>query len=217
MKKLAALCLLLAAFAPVFLLRAQSRARRVVGAHQSPPPAATTTVAPPRDASRPPVLSNQGRGTQEASQSSSASGGAQTSEEVGADEVVKVDTTLVTIPVSVMDRDGKYIPYLRKDDFRIFEDGVEHEIAYFGATEKPFTVALVIDTSRSTKNQRVPHPLAVGMNLSSRWGFQRGAAPLVKGGVNAPPAKARRAARVLRCRRVYFLSLKTCRPRPSRS
>ena len=55
-----------------------------------------------------------------------------------------------------------------------------------------------------TKNQRMPHPLAVGMNLSSRWGFQRGrSTPLVKGGVNAPPAKARRAARVLRCRRVY--------------
>ena len=60
---------------------------------------------------------------------------------------------------------------------------------------------------RFTKNQRMPHPLAVGMNLSSRWGFQRGrSTPLVKGGVNAPPAKARRAARVLRCRRVYFTS-----------
>lgn len=144
MKKLAALCLLLAAFAPLLLLRAQSRARRV-GGTQSPPPA-----VPRPDASRPPVLSNQGRGTpQEASQSPSTSG-ANTSEEVGADEVVRVNTTLVTIPVSVMDRDGKYIPYLQKDDFRLFEDGVEHEIAYFGATDKPFTVALVIDTSRST-------------------------------------------------------------------
>ncbi|MEJ7711518.1 MAG: hypothetical protein WKF84_17045 [Pyrinomonadaceae bacterium] len=75
---------------------------------------------------------------------------AQTSEEVGDDAVVKVNTTLVTIPVSVMDRDGKYIPYLNKDDFYLYEDGVEHEIAYFSSTDKPFTVALVIDTSRST-------------------------------------------------------------------
>jgi VWFA-related protein len=72
-------------------------------------------------------------------------------EEVGEDDVVRINTTLVTIPVSVMDRDGKYIPDLRKEDFRIYENGVEQEIAYFATVEKPFTVALVLDTSRSTR------------------------------------------------------------------
>ena len=78
---------------------------------------------------------------------------AQTSraEEVGEDDVVRINTTLVTIPVSVMDRDGKYIPDLRKEDFRIYENGVEQEIAYFAAVEQPFTVALLLDTSRSTR------------------------------------------------------------------
>jgi Ca-activated chloride channel family protein len=52
-----------------------------------------------------------------------------------------------------MDRDGKFIPNLRKEDFTIWEDGVEQQVAYFASTEKPFTVALVIDTSGSTKNK----------------------------------------------------------------
>src|SRR5207302_6666889 len=74
-------------------------------------------------------------------------------EEVGAGDVVRVDTTLVSIPVSVMDRDGKYIPNLRKEDFHIWEDGVEQQVAYFASTEKPFTVALLIDTSGSTRER----------------------------------------------------------------
>jgi VWFA-related protein len=73
----------------------------------------------------------------------------QTREEVDANEVVRVETTLVTIPVSIMDRDGRYIPDLRKEDFRIYENGVEQPVAYFAAVEKPFTVVLMIDTSSS--------------------------------------------------------------------
>jgi VWFA-related protein len=72
-------------------------------------------------------------------------------EEVGEGDVVKVETTLVSIPVSVMDRDGKYIPGLTEKDFRVWEDGVEQKVAYFQSTEKPFTVALMIDTSGSTR------------------------------------------------------------------
>ena len=72
-------------------------------------------------------------------------------EEVGEGDVVKVDTTLVSIPVAVMDRDGKYIPDLTKDNFRIWENDVEQKVAYFASTDKPFTVALVIDTSASTR------------------------------------------------------------------
>ena len=70
-------------------------------------------------------------------------------EEVGEGEVVRIDTTLVTIPVSVTDRQGRYIPDLQKEDFRIFEDGVEQEVAYFASVERPFTVVLMIDTSSS--------------------------------------------------------------------
>jgi VWFA-related protein len=68
-------------------------------------------------------------------------------------DVVRVETNLITIPVSVFDRNGLYVSGLTQPDFKIFEDGVEQEIAYFGKTDKPFTVALLLDTSPSTAYQ----------------------------------------------------------------
>lgn len=66
------------------------------------------------------------------------------------EQIIKVETDLITVPVSVFDRNGLYIPNLRRSDFKIFEDGVEQEIAYYGTSDKPFTVVLLIDTSPST-------------------------------------------------------------------
>jgi VWFA-related protein len=63
---------------------------------------------------------------------------------------IKLDTSLVTIPVSVIDRDGKFVPFLKKRDFRLYEDGVEQDIESFNSVETPFHVALVLDTSNST-------------------------------------------------------------------
>jgi VWFA-related protein len=76
---------------------------------------------------------------------------AEVAEEVGEDEVVRVNASLVTVPVSVLDRDGRFIGGLHKEDFRVFEDGTEQQVAYFAPVEQPFTVALVIDTSGSTR------------------------------------------------------------------
>jgi Ca-activated chloride channel homolog len=67
-----------------------------------------------------------------------------------ADDVIKVETNLVTIPVSVYDRNGLYIPNLRRSDFQLFENGKPQEIAYFGTSDKPFSVVLLIDVSPST-------------------------------------------------------------------
>ncbi|CAN5532950.1 hypothetical protein BH10ACI1_BH10ACI1_16310 [soil metagenome] len=67
------------------------------------------------------------------------------------DEVIKVETNLITIPVSVFDRNGLYIPNLKQEDFKIFENGKEQEVAYFGTSEKPFTVVLLLDTSPSAE------------------------------------------------------------------
>lgn len=65
-------------------------------------------------------------------------------------DVVRIDTTLVTVPVTVLDRNGRFIPDLQKQDFHVYEDGIEQEIAYFVPTETPFTVVLMLDTSAST-------------------------------------------------------------------
>ena len=66
-------------------------------------------------------------------------------------DVIRFDTALVTVPVTVQDRYGRYVPLLRRENFRILENGVEQKIAYFATTDSPFTVVLVLDTSGSTR------------------------------------------------------------------
>src|SRR5262249_23439180 len=63
---------------------------------------------------------------------------------------IKIETSLVTIPVSVLDRDGKFIPSMTRRDFHIYEDNVEQEITDFSSVEKPFNLVLLLDTSGST-------------------------------------------------------------------
>src|SRR5688572_27279531 len=65
-------------------------------------------------------------------------------------DTLRVNTALVTVPVNVMDRNGKYVPDLQRRDFRVFDNGVERRIAYFATVDQPFTVVLLIDTSGST-------------------------------------------------------------------
>ena len=65
-------------------------------------------------------------------------------------EVIKVNTQLVSLPVRVMDKKGRFIGGLEKDRFKVFEDGVEQEIALFSNEHEPFTVALMLDMSYST-------------------------------------------------------------------
>jgi Ca-activated chloride channel homolog len=67
-------------------------------------------------------------------------------------ETIRVDTSLVTVPVIVTDRDGRFVTGLTRADFQITEDGKPQEIATFMATNEPFTVALLIDTSSSTQD-----------------------------------------------------------------
>ena len=71
----------------------------------------------------------------------------------GEESVLKVSTDLVSFPVSVFDRKGRYIFDLKRDEFQIFEDGKPQELAFFANTEQPFTVVLMLDISLSTKFQ----------------------------------------------------------------
>ncbi|HEX9423267.1 MAG TPA: VWA domain-containing protein [Pyrinomonadaceae bacterium] len=71
-------------------------------------------------------------------------------EEVAEGDVVRVDTALVTVPVSVLDHQGHFVANLRREDFSVFENGIEQSVAFFEPAEKPFTVALILDTSAST-------------------------------------------------------------------
>lgn len=64
---------------------------------------------------------------------------------------LRIETTLVIVPVMAMDKDGKYLPGLSAADFEVYEDGVKQEISDFGGAETPIHVALVLDVSGSTR------------------------------------------------------------------
>ena len=98
----------------------------------------------------PPTLANAGTTSSSSPPNSADAAAATGPEEVSEGDVVKVNTSIVTVPVSVLDRQGRFVPNLQKDDFRVFDNGVEQSIAYFEPAEKPFTVALLLDTSAST-------------------------------------------------------------------
>ena len=69
----------------------------------------------------------------------------------GQDEVIKVNTSLVSVPVTVSDRDGRYIPDLKLSDFSLRRDGSDQKIDFFASTQEPINVAILIDTSQSTR------------------------------------------------------------------
>ena len=67
-------------------------------------------------------------------------------------QVRKGDKTLVSVPVTVSDREGRYISGLKKEDFNVFEDGVKQNVAFFATEDEPISIALLLDTSASTKD-----------------------------------------------------------------
>lgn len=65
------------------------------------------------------------------------------------EQTIKIDTTLVSVPVIVSDRQGRYIAGLKASDFTLYEDRVKQTIVFFADTEEPINVALLLDTSKS--------------------------------------------------------------------
>jgi len=150
MRKIAAFLMFLSvSVLSVTTLDAQTRPRRVGGG--SAPTSSAPQTPVPDPSRRAPVLGGTNNGNSRPT--TPAQPQSNEPEEVEAGDIIRVNTTLVSIPVSVMDRDGKYIPNLRKENFRLWEEGVEQQVAYFASVEKPFTVALVIDTSGSIKEK----------------------------------------------------------------
>ncbi len=65
---------------------------------------------------------------------------------------IRLNTDLVTVDAIVTDRDGNRISAaLRASDFAIYEDGVRQAINSFSATDAPFNLVLLLDTSGSAK------------------------------------------------------------------
>src|SRR5581483_2291343 len=67
------------------------------------------------------------------------------------EQTIRVETALVSVPVIVSDRQGRYISGLKQSDFTLYDDKIRQRIDFFAATEEPLNVALILDTSRSTQ------------------------------------------------------------------
>ena len=67
---------------------------------------------------------------------------------------LRIDSSLVLIPAQVTTREGAPIMDLKRQDFRIYEDGAEQEISYFAKDDAPVSIGLLFDSSGSMKNKK---------------------------------------------------------------
>ncbi len=84
-------------------------------------------------------------------QSSSKSSNTPAVDEVDEGDVVRIETQLVSVPTVVTNSAGRPVPGLRAENFLLFENGQQQKITNFATTEAPFEIALLLDTSGSTR------------------------------------------------------------------
>ena len=70
------------------------------------------------------------------------------------DEEVRIDSSVVILNALIKGKDGRTVGGLRKEQFKVFEDGVEQPIEYFSPEQTPFAAVILLDTSGSME-QRV--------------------------------------------------------------
>jgi VWFA-related protein len=95
---------------------------------------------------------NQQRPRTVGQRNSNKSENANAGEEVDEGDVVRVETQLVSVPAVVTDKTGHPIAGLRLDNFTVLEDGQPQRLSNFATTETPFEIALLLDTSGSTRD-----------------------------------------------------------------
>jgi VWFA-related protein len=84
--------------------------------------------------------------------SNAAAGDPSAPQEVDENDVIRVDTQLVAINASVVDRStNRGLVGLTQNDFKLYEDGAPQQIANFESNAAPFNLVLLIDLSGSTK------------------------------------------------------------------
>jgi Ca-activated chloride channel homolog len=83
------------------------------------------------------------------------------------DEVLRVETQLVDVPIVVSDKTGRPLLNLKQGNFVLYEDGARQDISDFSTTTAPFEVALLLDTSGSTRNDLALIQRAAGYFIAS--------------------------------------------------
>lgn len=76
------------------------------------------------------------------------------------DDIVRTETSLVQLNIGVVDKQGRPITSLTRNDFAVYEDGVKQTIQHFQSVDAPFSLVLLLDMSGSTINFRQQLKLA---------------------------------------------------------
>jgi len=126
--------------------------------------------------------------------------------EIDEDEVLKIDTDMVLVEVTVTDAQGRPVRGLRAEDFKLYEDGAPREVAFVnverrGGVERPVAAVFAVDVSGSMTDGEMAR-LRGAMNafverLAGRASMfalmSFGTTAKVLQGLTAEPAKMRRA------------------------
>ena len=67
----------------------------------------------------------------------------------GQERSFRTGTDTVSVYASVVDREGRLVPDLTKDDFQVFDDGKPQEITLFANDAQPITIVMMLDRSGS--------------------------------------------------------------------
>lgn len=128
------------------------------------PPAAAASVKPSPETAkgtnagmtdsgqerRPPTLG--GSATQQGGAAGTPGRSSDEPMEVDENDVVRIDTELVTVNMSVVDRStNRGLAGLSESEFKLYEDGAEQKISRFESSNAPFNLILLIDLSGSTR------------------------------------------------------------------
>ena len=153
-------CLLLAQLLPIPAASTQSR-KRPSDTKRPAAPAPTPQAPvggigpyvmpsadePPAFPRRPAIV--ESRPQKDGAGKQSVGGVQKTDEEVGEDEVVRINASEVMLPVTVRDSSGALVTNLGRKDFKVFEDGREQPLSDISLRQVPVDVALLVDASSS--------------------------------------------------------------------
>jgi len=84
-----------------------------------------------------------------------------------ADQIFRATVEMVSLNVTVVDGQNRYVTDLDRGDFGVFEDGTKQEITYFNKTSLPIALSVLIDTSASME-QRLPTAQEAAVGFAKR-------------------------------------------------
>jgi Ca-activated chloride channel family protein len=73
-------------------------------------------------------------------------------QEIDPGDVISVETTEILMPVTVRDGSGELVSGLTRNDFRVFEEGIDQPLSDFSLRQVPVDVVLMVDASSSVSN-----------------------------------------------------------------